>query len=702
MPSSSALQTLFRPHSVAVVGASNDTNKFGGKVARNIARSTIAQRFYINAKGGKVQGQPAYKSLADLPAAPDAVVLAVPAPVALQELRRAAEMGTRAAVVFAAGFREAGEQGRAREAELAKLAADYDLALVGPNCVGIANFADQVFLSSADGIEPNPPGNIALISQSGSLGIVVSSRQQGRFRYQITTGNETVLKTHHLMQALLDQDPKIQTFALLLEAVHDPAGLAQVVAAAHQKGKRTVLLKLAGSATAGKIAALHTGAVSGAMAPLQAYCRDHRILLAASLREFYAVLTLLSTTTYQGGTRVGIYTASGGTAVLGADFAESQGLDLPTPPPAARQAVAATLGSQAERITNPLDTTGIHAYDATRFAQALSQFADPNTYDLVLVPLGGAGGQTALDRIQAIAQVMADSPVPIVPVWQQLRMLEEPAFKWLYESGRAMFTDYESPLEAMALISALDDSPPATTQKSAESATTKETPNDAHAATGIPFKDALLALEAAGAPIAPIGVVTAKDDPAQVFARYGQPLALKANHPQLLHKSDAKLVVFPVATPDQFRAETARMTAACQDLGLPDAELIAQSAVTGGLELLCGFQRDPELGPYIVLGAGGIYTEILKDSAVALIADSGPASSDLKSRLEKALQRLRCWPILKGTRGDPGYDWPAAIAAILPAAEYFRTNPKINGMELNPLTLMPAQNGAQIVDARIL
>ena len=684
------MEKLFRPQSVAVIGASNDINKFGGKVARNIGLSKIPRRFYINAKGGTIQGEEAYKSLDELPSTPDVVVLAVAASVALQELRKAAEMGTRAAVMFAAGFREAGEEGKAREEELKTLAKEFGIAVIGPNCVGAANFANQVFLSSADGVEPNTPGDVALISQSGSLGIVVSSRQEGRFRYQITTGNETVLSANDIMEALLEQDPEIKTFALLMEAIHDPAGLSRAVVAANAKGKRVVLLKLAGSDAAGKIAALHTGAVSGELAPLKAYCRDNGILLARSLREFYAVLTLLSTTAYDGGRRVGIYTSSGGTAVLGADFAESQGLKLPQLPKPAREAISEILGSEPDRITNPLDTTGIYAYDSVRFAQALREFSCADTYDLVLVPLGGAGGVTALQRIQAIAEVVKEADIPIVPVWQQLRMLEEDAFLWLYKAGISMFTDYESPLEAMALISAMNDQPEEEIDDSAH--------GSEHDAAGIPFKDALLALESAGAPIASIGVVTAQDDPAEVFTKYGQKIALKANHPQLLHKSDAQLVVFPVDTSEKFQSETARMTAECVRMGFPDAELVVQSGVTGGIEMLCGFQRDAELGPYVVVGAGGIYTEILKDSAVALLEPG----EGLEERILTALKELRYWEILKGARGEEGYDWQAAIDAIIPVAEYFCKNPDINGMELNPLTLLPEKGGAKIIDARIV
>jgi acyl-CoA synthetase (NDP forming) len=183
-----AMDSLLRPKSVAVVGASNDLTKFGGKVALNISRSNIPIRYYINAGGSAVLGEKSFRSLRELPEAPEAVVLAVPADVALAELAHAGAMGARAGVVFAAGFREAGEEGMRREQALANIAAQYRMAVLGPNCVGLANYADGAYLSSADGLEDALAGSISLIAQSGSLGIAVGSRHKRRFRQFISTG----------------------------------------------------------------------------------------------------------------------------------------------------------------------------------------------------------------------------------------------------------------------------------------------------------------------------------------------------------------------------------------------------------------------------------------------------------------------------------------------------------------------------------
>jgi acyl-CoA synthetase (NDP forming) len=681
-----SLESLFRPQSVAVIGASNDPQKFGGRVARNILNSRIPVRYYVNASGGEVLGERSFARLEDLPAAPDAVVVAIPAKASIAALRTAGEMGARAGVVFASGFRETGGEGVSLERELVDVARRYGLSVIGPNCVGSMNFADEAYLSSTGVLQGGRPGSIALIAQSGSLGIAVSSRRDRRFRYFISTGNEAIVRASDLLAHLVEADPGIGTFALMLETIHDRVGLANAAAAAARRGKRVVMLKLADSGASGKIAALHTGAVSGDRAPLEAYCRDHGILLTHTLREFNAVLTLLASTSYGGGNRLGIFTTSGGTAVLSADFAEARGLTMPQPDPDTCSAVAEVLGMQADRVTNPLDTTGIYSSDNVRLETALTKFAMSGCYDLVLVPLGGAAGRIAAQRVESVMRVAAGSAVPVVPVWQHQRLLEEDAFQQLYASGIAMYTDYESPIEAMSVIAGAG--------ANLHSKTDRSQPHG----DALELTEALAAMVGIGVPVARFVTVDPGADAGDILRRLGAPIALKVSHRALLHKSDAHLVVFPVESEQQFKDEVARMRQSAAALGLAGAAVVAQAGVAGGLELLCGFARDVEVGAYAVVAAGGVYTEILRDSAVVLLE----LECGLEQRLEECLRRLQIWPILAGARGRPPYDWAAARTTLACIARWFVANGAVHAMEVNPLIILPNDGGAQVVDARIL
>ncbi len=680
------LTNLLRPQTVALVGASNDPTKFGGKVAYNIVRSGIAKSWFIHARGEDVLGRSTFKRLSALPEVPDCVVLAVTADAALQELDAAGALGVRSAVLFASGFGEAGPQGLTRVAELRAIATRHGMAVLGPNCVGMANFVDGMLLSSAEGLEMEEAGSVALISQSGSLGIAVSSRQAQRFSHFISTGNETVLGAADFVRWLAPREPRIKTFALLLESIPDRNALVAAVAAAHSNGKRVVMLKLTGDAASDRIAALHTGALSGARAPLESFCRQHGVILARTLREFNAVLTLLSSARYRGGRRLGVYTTSGGSAVLAAGFAISQGLELPQPSVATEHALARILGMEADRVTNPLDTTGINAFMPLRFAEGLKAFANDGGFDLVLLPLGGAQGKDASDRVSAVLEVAASALVPIVLVWQQQRLLEEEAFRKLYSSHCPYFMDFESAIEAVALV---DDAtaPHATRTAAVES-------HDVISAAPT-FVDVLGRLAESGVPIARLERVF-EGGAHNVLSTLGEPVALKVSHPRLLHKSDANLVVFPVNSVDELAAEARRMGEAARAMGLEDAQVFAQAAVGAGLELLCGFDRDVEMGPYLVLGAGGIYTELFQDSVVVLIEPQ----QDFAVRVANALESLRIAPLLRGARGQKPLDFAAAVAAISAAARCFSATPQWRAMEINPLTV--GTSGALVVDGRAL
>ncbi len=699
------LECLFAPATVAVVGASNDTGKFGGKVARNVSQSKELDHWFVTASGNEVMGRPSFTSLRDLPKVPDVVLLAVPAADAIAHLRDAADIGVHAAVLYASGFAEAGPGGRDRDAELREVCAAGDIALLGPNCIGMANFAAGLFLTSADGMATSDEmgrdvasAGTCLITQSGSLGIAISSRYHGRFRYLVSTGNESVTTTATFVRHLLDTDPGIRTFALVMESVRQRDELASVARAVRAAGKRIVLLKIAGSSAAGKIAALHTGAVSGERAPLEAFCADNEILLVTTLREFNSVLGLLSDTSYAGGGRLGVFTTSGGSAVLSTGFAERVGLSLPQPSPATREGVAAALGMPADNVMNPLDTTGFKAFDPDCFGAGLRHFAADGGYDLVVVPLGGAAGRIADVRLEVVERIAAEVECPIVPVWQHQRLVEEPAFDRLYRSRFPLFTEVEAPIEAMALISAR--SAPARAVTETDPHVPRE--HDGGATASHPLHDVLSGLAASGVPVALFSLITDADvmshsDAGRLLDELGTPIAMKVSHVDLLHKSDAGFVQYPISTVDGVLETVAGFRTGLRAHGLAGATIVAQAGVPAGVELLCGYARDPEMGPYAVLGAGGIYTELLQDSVAVLL--DGP---DLDRRVEESLSRLRVWPILSGARGRTPFDWRAAVAVIAQLSRHFLTATDVSAMEINPLIVLPEGGGAVVVDARVV
>jgi acetyl-CoA synthetase len=272
--------------------------------------------------------------------------------------------------------------------------------------------------------------------------------------------------------------------------------------------------------------------------------------------------------------------------------------------------------------------------------------------------------------------------VAIVPVWQQQRLLEEPAFHGLYESGLALFTEVESPVEAMAAISGA--TPPRHRGSTAAPSVSE---------TGPALATLLRGLAEGGIAVPPFALLRHPEEAAAVIAVLGVPVAIKVSHARLLHKSDAGLVRFPIHSAEALATAAREMASVAEALGLEAAELVVQAGVAGGAELLVGFDLDPEMGPHIVLAAGGIHTELLQDSSVVLVEPR----ADLAQRAEAALRRLRIWPVLAGARGRPAQDWPAAVAQILLLADWFLAS-GLRAMEVNPLVVRP--RGAVVVDAR--
>jgi acyl-CoA synthetase (NDP forming) len=678
------MDQLFRPASVAVIGASNDTAKFGGRIAFNVAQSDVKQIFFISRAGGELHGRKVYRSLSDLPVKPDLVLLAVAADAAIENLREAAEMGTKAAVIFASGFAEADADGRGLQQQLVELAQRQQISLLGPNCIGFADFAARRFLGSGQGLTTATVGNTALITQSGSLGLALASRNRHRLRYLIATGNEAVLTAADVMLHLLRTDPEVQTYALILEGIRERERLTEAVELARERGKKVILLKPSGSEAGNRIAALHTGAISGSRDPLEAYCRQHGIRLTDTLRQFTGALHLLATN-YSGGRRLGVFTTSGGSAVLTAGLGPKLGLQMPDLPAAARPAIAEQMGTIPDRVTNPFDTTGIHAMNPQRFGAALRSFMETGEFDLVLVPLGGSAGENAVARAKALKEIAARSTVPLVAVWQHQEQLEAQAFRDLYDSNVTLFTDLETPIEAMSLLA-----------DSSETQRVEHGPLSSR--TQLPPRAAFDLLRSHGVRTAPFRTLLSPEDAGKAVGILGGPIALKVSHPALLHKSDKGMVVFPVSSASAAAAEFRKLEERIQDQDLHGAEIVAQSGISDGVEILCGFNRDSEVGAYMVLAAGGVFTEILQDTALAVLE---PTES-LRARIEETLRQLRHWPVLIGYREKPAYDWKAVVDEIMRLCELFLRATWIEAMEVNPLFALPEQGGAVVVDARIL
>ena len=677
-PARRDLSALFAPASVAVVGASDDTAKWGHWMARGAVRGTGRRRVYlVNRRADAVMGQRAYAALGDLPEAPELVVVAVP-PAALDAtVDEAIAAGARAAVIITAGFAD-GDAGGERDRALAARARDAGVLLLGPNCMGVFDAGQQLDLAA----ENLPVGAIGLISQSGNLALEVGMRAAEAglgFSRFVSVGNQADVGIPELVTAFAAH-PETEVIAVYAEDVRDGRAFAAAAAAG---GKPVVLLAIAhGEATARAVAS-HTGALASDSAAIDAACAAAGIVRVRTPAELVDAADGLLRAGPLRGRRVAVLADGGGHGGIAAGLAEEAGLVLPRPSDGLAAALRAGLPPTAA-VGNPIDLAGGGEQDVRSFDRTAATLLGSGEVDAVLLTgyFGGyasygeptaSGELAAADALAAAARatgrpVIAQSMHPRTPVSERLRRGGVPVLDTIERAvamgARLAAAGAHAPRGVPALP---PPAPPVTTAGDGYAAA-----RELLAGAGIAFS---AARTVAGAEAA-VGAAAA----------LGYPVVLKALG--TLHKSDAGGVVVGLADAAAVAAGAADME---RRLAPPGFSVERMAPLADGVELLIGARRDARFGPIAVAGLGGLYTEVLADAAVAL----APVGEDAAHEL---LLSLRGAPLLTGARGRPPLDVRAAAAALAALSRVAAEHPELAALEINPLLVLP--EGALGLDAR--
>lgn len=713
---------LFHPASVAVIGASDNPNKVGGRPIHYMrAFGYTGEILPVNPGRHVIQGLPAHASVADLVAlgkTPEAAIVAVSGDATLEQVGLCADAGVKAAVIMASGFAETGAAGRARQQELVRIANAGGMRLVGPNAQGTANFASGAVLNfSTMFMEVAPQdGPIAIISQSGAASVMPYAllRQAGHgVRYLVATGNDADLDACAIAAAVA-ADPEVRLILVYLETISNPDALARAAATARARGASIVAIKAGNSARGAQAAASHTGALVGNDAAIDAFLVAHGIWRAGDIGELVRAVPLYLQDHAPGQGRTVVMSHSGAVGVMAADLAERHALPLT----ALRDDTLRALGEilpEFGTANNPLDMTAALLGKGDMFPRVLNALGADPAADMVMIgiPVAGPGYDVeALARDAAAFSAGHGKPLVASAPQQSVREVFTrhgvPTFVTEADAVAAL-AQYAMHRQRVERADRADRADGADRSDGAgptgragqagwavaERSSPAPLPLDGH---GLQDEARSLALLAeAGVPTVSYRLCASADAAVAAFeamrADGAGAVVVKGCAASVPHKSEHGLVHLRLSTPTEVATAAQSCLDTLRKLEVAAPQVVVAPMVKGRHEFALGVSVDPMFGPLVMIGEGGTLLELRKD-IVTLLA---PFTAD---DARAACARLRVAPLFAGYRDMPALDLDALAAAAVALGDWaLRHRGALRSVDINPLMVMAAGEGVVAVDA---
>jgi len=707
-PAPKDVSTFFSPGSIAIIGASANLGKLGGRPVAALLKKGYAGAIYpVNPRYEKVAGLPCYPSIADVPGDVDLAIIAVPIGETLDALKQCCRKKVRAAVVFTAGFAEVGAEGRVLQQAISDLAARSGMRILGPNCLGLVSFHNGVMASFTDiaELDVDPAGSLGFVTQSGAYGekTVLQAIQDGvGFSCFISVGNEADLQMADFF-SYLSGDGHTRLMGAYLEGTKDGPLLRAAADKALRAGK-PVLIKKVGRTRAGiRAAASHTGSLAGNDRIYDAFFRQTGIIRIEELRDLTCFALAFQSGRTPRGNAVAILTDSGGPGVELADKCEECGLTVPELTGATRAMIEAALPFYGS-ARNPIDMTAAVMTDQTLYGKCLRAIFADDRIHMVFAP-GFFMAYVAPELLDEMLEIYRSSDKPLVmcPVWadsspQARAMMDRvrqegiPIIPEASDAARAMasLARYCQRREAILLSDRLNDER-AVSLKGRETASSILQGSAAYTEY-----DAKKVLAAYGVPVTREGMATSEQEAVDLAERIGYPVVLKIQSPSIRHKTEVKGVMTGLHEEAEVRTAYRAVLANAAAFA-PEAVVtgvLVQEYLSGGLEVIVGATKDPVFGPCIMFGLGGIFVEILKDVSFRI----APLS---RRDAEEMLREVKGYALLEGVRGQPPSDIRSLVEVLLNVSLLIQDfGDRIEEIDINPLLVFP--DGIRAVDALIV
>ena len=698
-----------RPLSIAVLGASPRPNTLGNNAVANLQRFGYAGSIFpVHPSAPEVAGLPAYANLASLPEAPDCAVVALSSDKVVSTLTEAAERGVRAAVVFASGFAETDDSGKALQRELQALCERSGLVICGPNCLGLVNVTDRISLYSSSVPEGLRAGGLAVVSHSGSGCIAISTLGRFGMSYMVSAGNAAVVDMAGYLE-FLATDESTRVVALFMEQMRDPDRFARAMAAMHRAGKPVIALKVGRSAKGAAASAAHTGSLAGSAEAYADFFRANGVIAVDDLDEMgESIALMLAVRRLPKGDGLGIISVSGGETAMLCDVADRAGVRLPDPGEDAKARLKVALPGFGT-ASNPLDATGNAVYDVSVYEACMEALAYDPQISMVAVAQDCSPGLSKLGsgNYRRIAQAVAtvagrlDKPVAFFnPTAGGLHPYVIEPFEntevAVMQGARASLIALRRLFEyARAHEEAVGAQPPAMAVPAATDPAWR-----ARLANGAPFteREAKQFLASAGVPVTRESLARSEAEAVEAARALGFPVVLKVESASIAHKTEVGGVRVGLADAASV-AGAYREILASVKAKAPGAEVagvVVQEMIFGGVEMIAGVSQCAPFGPAIVTGTGGVLVELVKDASLAL------APVD-RARALELIGSTRASKLLGGFRGAPPAD-TAAFAELLVALSSIALayGDLIEAIDLNPVAVLPAGRGVRVLDALVI
>jgi acetate---CoA ligase (ADP-forming) len=718
--SRSNLNALFAPQSVAIIGASSDQRRFGGRPIQYLLDAGFEGGIYpVNPAREEIQGLKAYSSVSVIEGEVDCAILAIPAEATLETLQACMEKGVRSAVLYGAGFSEMGEQGRLLQERLVAMAGAAGMRLLGPNCMGLFNSHANFYATFASAIEEGvgKPGNIAVASQSGGYGGYLLKHLMLRglgLSQWITTGNEADVDVGEALGWMATR-PENEILLGYIEGVKSAGNLIAALETAQTLGKPVIMMKVGRTAEGSKAAASHTASLTGEDAVYDALFEKYGVYRPRTTDEMLDVVSALSLKRPLTGDRIGVISISGGVGVQIADFVSDAGMRMGQLPEDAQAALRALVPACSPH--NPIDMTGLVTTNHDIMEKTLDVVLGAKAFDATLIFLGIAGSAPSMagPLKQAISNASGRHPDQLLSV--------------AITAPDAMVQDYEAlgiltaedPSRAVAALGALNwfqqNKPSPLQGRGKDAKRQEEGPANSGALLKSPSPnlspkgerdqlppsgkfneaEAKALLAQIGIPSPREAVATSPEQAANQAAAIGFPVAVKLVSADILHKTEVGGVALSLISANQVNEAVTAMQASIAT-HRPDAKIdgfLVSQMITEGVETILGVHRDPAFGPVVTFGLGGVLVELLDDSVCAIV----PLSiSEARSMIAK----IKTAPLLTGYRGGPTHDIEALAQAITNVAAFAAQHKdRLISLEINPLRVLPGRGGVMALDAVI-